>query len=117
MTGSKLPMKLGLIGTAAGIVCMAVWFYIFSAAPFHLPVNYHSSAEIERTAPLWFRSLEFLANSVYLLVPGIWISKLFANAGNAIVVGIWILAVSLNYPIHYCLGLLISGRPRRLESA
>lgn len=117
MTSSKLPVKLGLTGIAIGIVCMAIWFYVFSAAPFHLPVNYHSTVEIERSAPLWFRSFEFLANLVYALVPGIWISKLFANTGNAIVIGIWTLAVSLNYPIYYCLGRIISAGPRRLESA
>ena len=59
MPNSKLAMKLGLLGFGIGIVCMAVWFHVFSAAPFHLPVNYRSSAEIEASAPLWFRTFEF----------------------------------------------------------
>jgi hypothetical protein len=116
MPNSKLAMKLGLLGFGIGIVCMAVWFHVFSAAPFHLPVNYRSSAEIEASAPLWFRTFEFLANLVYALVPSIWLSRLFANAGNMTVVSIWILSVALNYPVYYCVGLLISGRPERLES-
>jgi hypothetical protein len=116
MPNSKLAIKLGLVGIGIGIVCMALWFHIFSAAPFHLPVNYLSSAEIEASAPPRFRAFEFLANLVYALVPGIWLSRFFANAGNATVITIWIFSVALNYPIYYCLGFLISGRPQRWES-
>ncbi|HVB57074.1 MAG TPA: hypothetical protein VNE63_11680 [Candidatus Acidoferrales bacterium] len=107
MTKSKLPRRLGIMGFVFGFGLMAMWWYIDTYNPFHLPsVEQVQSMTASYSAPPLYR---FLENLIFALFPALWLSVFTIHAGPLVNYSIWVFAVLLDGAILYCVGLLVNA--------
>jgi hypothetical protein len=105
MTKSKVPKRFAIMGLVIGFACMGMWLYIYKYNPFHFPLLQSPPIPGNYSPPALY---DFLENLEFILVPGICLSGFAARAGEAGVYVVWIVAISLNFPIYYALGLIVS---------
>jgi hypothetical protein len=94
---------------------MAVWWYIDKYDPFHLPTLEQVRTMGNYSAPplYWF-----VKDLMFALCPGLFLQVFMIDASPAVIWFMWVLAVLLNGPIYYCLGLVLValmkwlGRPQ-----
>jgi len=104
---SRLPKRLGIVGVAVGLAFMALYWYIYQFNPFHFPSG---STPGTYSPPLAYRSIENLS---FVLVPGIWLGFFTMDLGTAAAEITWLVASAINFPVYYCVGLLIDFIRRR----
>lgn len=107
MIKSKLPRTLAIGGLVVGFLLMAMWWYIDTYNPFHLPtVEQVHSIPTGYSPPVLYR---FLENLVFTLLPALWLSVFTIHAPAVVNYSIWAFAVLVDGAILYCAGLLINA--------
>ena len=106
LTKSKLPRTLGIVGLAIGFSLMAMWWYIDTYNPFHLPTVEQAQSMASYSAPPLYR---FFDNLIFVLLPALWLSMFTIHAGPVVNYSIWVFAVLLDGAILYCVGLLFNA--------
>ncbi len=109
MTKSKIPWILGIIGIVVGLAFMAAYFYDLHYNPFHFPTQEEVTALPSYSPPPLYTFLEEL---MLVLVPGLWLQPMI---GGWVAVVTWVLAVLLNGPIYFALGLLVLMLTQRVR--
>jgi hypothetical protein len=88
---SKLPRRLAIIGLAAGLSLMAMWWYIDTYIPFHLStVEQVQSMKTNYSPPAL---CSFLQNLTLVLLPALWLRVFTIHAGAVVNYCIWGFAV------------------------
>jgi hypothetical protein len=101
---SSLARKFGFVGIAVGAAVVLLWWFVQIVDPFHLP-NVGQ-------APPNFREpllLTILDDSVFVLCPGSLLQVFTLEMRGWFSWFMWILAVLLNGPIYYAIGLVVGA--------
>ena len=101
VTTSKLARRFAAGGVVIGIVFLATYWYDYRFNPLHMP-----------PPPSWYAVIERL---MFFFVPGLWLQILTIGTSDRLAWVMWLLAVLLNAPIYYCVGLGISAVAARFE--
>lgn len=117
MTKSKLPRRLAIVGLVVGFLLMAMWWYIDTYNPFHLPTVEQAQSMASYSAP---RLYTFFENLVFAILPVLWLQVFTIHAPVVVNYAIWVFAVVFDGAVLYCVGLLVNAvrfRHRRSEAA
>jgi hypothetical protein len=106
MSASRLPAKFATSGLTIGIVFMGLYWLDYSYNPFRLP-----------PPPLFYKLAE---KAMFVLCPGLFLQVFTIGTSDRFSWMMWVLAVLLNGPVYYLMGLLaasiINSRHRRISS-
>src|SRR5271166_2913997 len=105
---SSLARKFGFVGIAVGIAVVLLWWFVQIFDPFRLPT-------VGQT-PLNYREpllLTILDDSVFVLCPGSLLQVFTLEMRGWLSWFMWILAVLLNGPIYYAIGLVVAALLKR----
>lgn len=108
---SNLARKFGLIGFAVGAAAVLIWWLVQVSNPFHLPIVGHAPPNYKE--PLLSRVID---DTIFVLCPGTFLQVFTLEMSGWFSWLMWILAVLLNGPIYYAIGLLV-GVLLKSESA
>ena len=115
MSKSKIPIIFGVTGLVIGFVFMAGYFYELHYNPFHFPTMEQAVEQAQTSGhgysapPLY----HFLERLMFALVPGLLLPAIGIDGWVAIV--LWVVAVLLNAPIYYCVGLVCAWALKRMR--
>ena len=102
----RLARKLALIGIAIGAADALLWWAVYIFNPFHLPTVGNIPPNYREP----FLDL-VISDSPFVLCPGSLLMFFTIDIGGWVAWFMWILAVLLNGPIYYGIGLLIEVLP------
>jgi hypothetical protein len=105
---SRLALKFGIVGITIGAAVVLLWWFVRISDPFHFPT-------VGQTPPNYTEPLllTILDDSVFVLCPGSLLQVFTLEMRGWLAWFMWILAVLLNGPIYYAIGLLVGILPRR----
>ena len=106
MTKSKLPRRLAIVGLVVGFLLMAMWWYIDTYNPFHLPTVEQAQSMASYSPP---RLYTFFENLVFDVLPVLWLQVFTIHAPAVVNYSIWVFAVLFDGAILYCVGLLVNA--------
>ena len=95
MIVSKVPPRFAMAGWLIGFVLMGLYWYDYKYNPFHLPPTpaiYH-----------------FLERVTFFFCPGLLLQLFTIGTTDRLGWGMWLLAVLLNGPIYYVIGLVCAA--------
>lgn len=108
----SLPRVLGIVGLALGFAFTAMWWYIDTYDPFHLPTTEQVQAMPDSYPTPHLYTL--LRELTFVFLPGIWLQVFTIHLGRLINYPIWLFAALLDGAIFYCIGVLIRAIWRRM---
>jgi len=114
MIKSNLPRRLAIAGLIIGFSLMAMWWYINTYNPFHLPTAEQVQAMTMNYSPPPLYT--FLENFVLTLLPVLWFSVFTIHAPALVNYTIWVFAVLFDAGILYCVGLLVNAIKARVKN-
>jgi len=100
---SRLPMKFAITGLVTGSIWMCLYFLDYKYNPFHLP-----------PPPPLYRVLE---STMFVLCPGLLLQFFAMGTSDRVAYLMWAVAICLNVPVYYLIGLLISSMAGRRSGA
>jgi hypothetical protein len=114
MIRSKLPKRFGFAGVAIGLGFMVFWHLQYKYNLFHFPTDQELTAmHRDYSPPALYTFIEHMA---FTFVPGIWLGFFAMDLGDMAGIIAWIVASLINFPIYYCLGLIVSAIWRKIEA-
>ena len=108
---SSLPRKFAYIGIAVGAGAALLWWSVRIFDPFHLPTVGHAPPNYSAPPLYWI-----INDGVFVLCPGTLLQVFTIDIGGWVSWFMWILAVLLNGPIYYVVGLVVGGLLKRGRS-
>lgn len=106
MTKSKLPLRLAIAGLVVGFLLMAMWWYIDTYNPFHLPTVEQAQSMASYSPP---RLYTFFENLVFDVLPVLWLQVFTIHAPAVVNYSIWVFAILVDGAVLYCAGLLVNA--------
>ncbi len=107
---SSLARKFGLVGFAIGAAAALTWWLVRISNPFHLPIVGQAPPNYQE--PLLSRIID---DSVFVLCPGTLLQVFTLEMRGWLSWFMWILAVLLNGPIYYAIGLICAALMKRRQ--
>jgi len=104
----KVACKFAFVGIAVGIGVSLLWWYVQIFDPLHLPTAGHVPPNYRE--PLLYSIID---DSVFVLCPGSLLMVFTLEMRGWFSWFMWILAVLLNGPIYYAIGLAVGALFRR----
>jgi hypothetical protein len=101
---SSLARKFGFVGIAVGAAVALLWWYVQISNLFHLPTVGHAPPNYKE--PLLAQIID---NGIFVLCPGTLLQVFTIDIGGWVSWFMWILAVLLNGPIYYAIGLVVAA--------
>jgi hypothetical protein len=92
---------------------MAMWWYIDTYNPFHLPTVEQVRSMTSYSAPPLYR---FLENVIFILLPAMWLGAFTMHAGAVVNYSLWVFAVLVDGAVFYWVGLIIATIRTRREA-
>jgi hypothetical protein len=113
---SKLPRRFAIAGVFVGLFLYAVSWGIYKFNPFHIP-TFRPPALMEfYTFPPLYDFLTWDLPIVFC--PAIFpLEFLTLDRGPAPDSAAWVVAVVINFPIYYCVGIIVDKVRRRISRA
>jgi len=107
---SSFARKFAVDGIIIGTAAALLWWYVRIFNPFHLPTL--AQAPLNYRAPFLYW---FVNDSVVVLCPGTFLHIFTLEMRGWFSWFMWILAVFLNGPIYYAIGLVIETVMKRIH--
>ncbi len=108
----KLARKFAYVGIALGVGVSLLWWGVQIFDPFHLPTVGHAPPNYRE--PLLAQIID---GSVFVLCPGTLLQVFTIDIGGWVSWFMWVLAVLLNAPIYYVIGLAVGALIGRRHDA
>lgn len=102
--------KFAVVGIVIGFAAALLWWYVRIFNPFHLPTLVQAPPNYR--APFLFTIVN---DSVFVLCPGTLLQVFTLEMRGWFSWFMWILAVLLNGPIYYAIGLVIETVMKRIH--
>lgn len=106
-----LARKFAYIGIAVGVGAALLWWSVQMFDPFHLPISGHVPSNYRAPHMYWI-----INDGLFVLCPGVLLQAFTLEMRGWFSWVMWILAVLLNGPIYYVIGLAVgalTGRGHR----
>jgi hypothetical protein len=107
---SRLARRFAILGLAIGVTVALLWWYVRIFNPFHLPTWQQIAHSSYYSAPLTYWIFQDI---VSVLCPGTFLQIFTMEMRGWFSWFMWILAVFLNIPIYYGIGLVVDALMKR----
>jgi hypothetical protein len=109
---SSVARRFAVVGTAIGVSGALLWWYVQIFDPFHLPPVGHVPPDYRAPLLYWI-----INDSVFLLCPATLLFFFTMEMRGWFSCFMWILAVLLNGPIYYAIGLVVGTVMKQRRSS
>jgi len=92
MIATRLPRRFAGAGIVIGFIVMALYWYGYKS-------NLDSAQDL----------FEFVRKVMFFLCPGLLLQIFTIGTGDSLGLVMWVIAVFLNGPIYYCMGLVLAA--------